>query len=125
MQLLYLAFATVILWLTWPDLDADNWKRMIANGVFCASLASLIAIVWVPTIARWLALLALSPVFLVLLGQGVDRIAFIAAHGAMDCFDCNGSPMAFLIGWVMETVLLVPAATLVVWLVKGKSQFRR
>ncbi|HEX7124249.1 MAG TPA: hypothetical protein VF406_00550 [Thermodesulfobacteriota bacterium] len=30
------------------------------------------------------------------------RIVFVVRHGGMDCYDCNGSPVAFLIGWIWE-----------------------
>jgi hypothetical protein len=46
---------------------------------------------------------------LILLALGVvlqvSRIEFVIQHGGMDTFE-EGSPMAFLIGWIFETLII-------------------
>jgi hypothetical protein len=51
----------------------------------------------------------------VLVAQSIRRIAFIIEHGGMDCATCDGSPVAFLIGWGVELSVLV-MALLLTWL---------
>ena len=53
------------------------------------------------------------------------RIAFILKYGGMDCGACNGSPMAFLLDWVFELMLLIPAVALCIWMTQARrSQLR-
>lgn len=40
--------------------------------------------------------------------QQIRRIWFILKNGGMEPVDGMGSPMAFLIGWIFESVLLLP-----------------
>jgi hypothetical protein len=67
---------------------------------------------------RWMAwgtLVAFAAVSLVLVAQSTRRIAFIIEHGGMDCATCDGSPVAFLIGWGVELFVL-GIALLLSWL---------
>jgi len=50
--------------------------------------------------------LAFAAVSLVLVAQNVRRLTFIIDHGGMDCATCDGSPVAFLIQWGVELVVL-------------------
>jgi hypothetical protein len=67
---------------------------------------------------RWMAwgiLVVFAAVSLVLVAQCIRRIAFIIEHGGMDCATCDGSPVAFLIGWGVELFVL-GIALLLSWL---------
>lgn len=57
--------------------------------------------------AIWSGLVMLLPFVALFTFQQLRRLFFIAKHGGMDCATCNGSPMAFLIGWALETLVLV------------------
>ena len=63
--------------------------------------------------------------FVALFGfQQLRRLFFFAKHGGMDCATCNGSPTAFLIGWVLETVVLAFLLFLFVPLVRAARKHR-
>jgi hypothetical protein len=50
-------------------------------------------------LSSWVGLAALVPLIAILLVQTGFRTAFIVEHGGTDCGTCDGSPMAFLLGW--------------------------
>lgn len=64
---------------------------------------------------RWAArgtLVIFAGVSLVIIAQTLRRMAFIVQHGGMDCATCDGSPVAFLIGWSVELFVLAIALRL-------------
>lgn len=58
-------------------------------------------------------LMALLPLAILLIGQFARRLLFVIRHGGMDCATCQGSPLAFVIGWGIESLALL----LVGWLI--------
>jgi len=75
-------------------------------------------------VAIWSGLVFLTPFVAVLGFQQLQRIFFILEHGGMDCYTCNSSPMAFLIGWVLETLVLTFLLLVFIPLVKAARKHR-
>ena len=75
-------------------------------------------------IAIWSGLVLLTPFVAVLGLQQLQRILFVLEHGGMDCYTCNASPMAFLIGWVLETLALTLLLLIFIPLVKTVRKYR-
>jgi hypothetical protein len=66
---------------------------------------------------RWISMGMLvipAAVSLVLVAQSIRRITFVIEHGGIDCATCDGSPVAFLIGWGVELLVLL-VALLLTW----------
>lgn len=83
------------------------------DDVRATILASWLVGLWValltsgrmPVVSRVLAIVVLLPSLGLFLFQLGRRVEFIWMYGGMDCADCNGSPMAFLMGMVFELIL--------------------
>jgi hypothetical protein len=58
----------------------------------------------------------------VLLYRTSRCVAFIVEHGGMDCATYDGSPLAFLLDWMMELFQLIPGLFLCVWLARSKQR---
>lgn len=105
----------LLVFLSVPAVLLGEWERFLFFPV-------ALLVVWLPTVAlrkpwRWAFAFSLGLAVLVwvpLLAQTVARIRFILRHGGMDCFDCEGSPLAFLMGMVLEQWAFLPLSA-VVW----------
>jgi hypothetical protein len=122
MRIAYAAYAAIIigfLWLSHGDSLVGNVALWVTLALWCMGLVAVFFNVWW---SRWVALAAFAPVMGVLLFQFGSRVAFIAEHGGLDCDTCNASPMAFLLGWSAQVVLLIPGIFLCVWLLRNQAQ---
>lgn len=77
---------------------------------------SYVAVLWVvagllllrPRVGLYCGVVVLLPPAGLYGYQLVRRISFIITNGSMEPADGMGSPMAFLLGWIMESIVLLP-----------------
>ena len=112
---IYAALMILLLWGSYGDTVAKDLALKAVLALWCVALLTMLLNV---RNSEWVALSAFVPLMGVLLFQVVGRVIFIVEHGGMDCPKCNGSPMAFLMGWIMEAILLVTGTLLCIWLVR-------
>jgi len=87
-----------------------------AGAVLAVWAVSLIALFFRQHWAYWGCLAAFVPIAGVLVFQSIRRVAFILEHGGMDCATCDASPLALLLGWATELVVLLPGLAFSWWL---------
>jgi hypothetical protein len=116
----YAIYAGAIIWLLWrhhATAAAEDFTFKAMLALWCAALVTvLLKVRW----SQWVALAAFAPVIGWLLFLSVRRMAFIVEHGGMDCDTCDGSPMAFLLGWIFEAAFLIPGIFVCFWLLRAK-----
>lgn len=98
-------------------LGAALWIQILASNpqgvaLFSAALVLMGCVAWA-VYRQWrfafagsLALAAL--LWLPLALQTLSRIAFMLKHGGMDCANCEASPLAFLVGMLLEQWIFLP-----------------
>ena len=87
-----------------------------------AILATVFALLWLPSVAlrqNWRGAFAISwgmaaLAWFPLLLQTGRRVVFMVRHRGMDCASCDGSPMAFLMGMVVEQWFFLPLSAILI-----------
>lgn len=113
--LIYAALVIALLTYFHSDTAAIN---LAIWAILVLWVAAFVFAVLRPQGWRWVALGAFAPFIAELVHRSSRYIAFIVEHGGMDCGTCDGSPMAFLLDWSAEIILLVPGLCLCVWLAR-------
>jgi hypothetical protein len=120
MRIFYIIYAVLIigvLSLSHGDSLAMNAMLWAMIALWCAALVAVsLKLQW----AHAVALAAFAPLISVLLFQTGRRVVFIVQNGGMDRASGEGSPVAFLLGWMGEASLLLPGIFLCLWLARGK-----
>jgi hypothetical protein len=119
MRIFYVIYAAAVVFFLWNSQGDTVAKDFGLKATLVLWCIGLLTVPFKVRGSQWVALAAFAPLIGLLLFQSGSRVAFILEHGGMDCATCNASPMAFLLGWIMECILLVPAIFLCIWLVRG------
>lgn len=122
LRVFYAIYAVVVIGLFWVSSGDTFAIELVLKAMVALWCVGLIAVLLTWRWFRGVALAALAPLISALSIQSGRRIAFIFEHGGMDCGTCYGSPLAFLLGWIIEIALLIPGVFLWIWLLRGRRQ---
>jgi len=115
-RITYLLYAAAICTLLVTIRSSSVFVTATAGAVLALWVVSLIALFFRRRWAYWGCLAAFVPIAAVLISQSIRRIAFVLEYGGMDCPTCDASPLAFLLGWATELVILLPGLAFCWWL---------
>ena len=113
-RITYLLYAAAICTLLVTIRSSSVFVTATAGAVLALWVVSLIALFFRRRWAYWGCLAAFVPIAAVLISQSIRRIAFVLEYGGMDCPTCDASPLAFLLGWATELVILLRSCVLLV-----------
>jgi hypothetical protein len=67
-----------------------------------------------------LSLVLSLPLLGLLSAKWIARVGFVIRHSGMDCASCQGSPLLFLWGWIIDSLVLAPGLIFVGLLLWGR-----
>lgn len=108
-----------------PVLALSTGRGVSTLSATIAALACLLAMAAAFNLRALRLSLGLSLLLLGLLSaRWIARVGFVITHGGMDCASCQGSPLLFLWGWIIDTLILAPGLILVGLLLCWRYQVR-
>jgi hypothetical protein len=118
MRIFYTIYAAIVVGLMGLNVGDSVMINLVQCGWMALWAAGAILMNLRARRFRWVALVPLVPLIGLLLVQSGRSVAFILEHRGLDCATCNASPIAFVLHWGIEIILLVPGALLCILLVR-------